>query len=161
MKERSCATKAWLVRGLALSVLVLVAGCGARGNISGTVRYKGKPLPAGLVTFVTEDGKGHPFDSQIQSDGTYSISKVPAGPVLILVKAAEPPKITTRMGPPGGINVGPPAGAVPEGVKPPSYDPKAEAERYVKIPAKYSIAEQSDLKYTVTSGSQTKDIDLD
>jgi hypothetical protein len=149
------------MRGLALSALVLITGCAARGSVSGKVSYRGKTLPGGVVTFIPEDGKGHPHDAQIQEDGTYSITNIPTGPVKILVRAAEPPKIPTRPGPGGvGIRVGPPEGALPEGVKVGSFDPKADADKYVKIPPKYANADLSDLKYTVTSGAQPYDIDL-
>jgi hypothetical protein len=159
MKERTCAAGPWLVKGCALAVLVLVAGCAAKGNVTGKVSYKGKLLPAGTVTFITEKG-GATFDAQIQEDGTYTVTKVPAGPAKILVKAYELPKMPARPGPAGQMTGGPPPGALPEGVKSPYPDLKAEAEKVVKIPDKYADAGKSDLTYTVTSGAQTHDIDL-
>jgi hypothetical protein len=150
-----------LGRVLALSALILVAGCTSHGSVSGKVSYKGKTLPAGLVTFIPEAGKGHPFNAEIQEDGSYTVNKVPTGPVKILVKTTEPPKPPARTGPGGvGIHMGPPEGALPEGVKNPLADLKAEAAKYVKIPPKYADAEQSDLTYTVTSGAQNYDIEL-
>jgi hypothetical protein len=164
MNEKYCAAGRWLVRSLALAVLVMAAGCTASGNITGKVRYKGKPLPAGLVSFIPQSGSGHPVDGQIAEDGTYSISRVPVGPVKIVVKSVEPPKGPPARTGPGGMaaHMGPPTGAaLPPGVKPPNFDPSAEADKYVKLPAKYSDPEQTDLTYTVTSGTQTKDIDME
>src|SRR5262249_40311065 len=77
------------LRGLSLfllsSLLVLAAGCGSKGGtVSGKVYYKNQPMTAGLVQFYPE-GKGGEYSSKINEDGSYSISKVPPGPVKITV----------------------------------------------------------------------------
>lgn len=62
---------------LALFTLAVVAivGCAPAGpemgDVTGTVTFKGKPLPTGTITFVPEtDGQPSAF-AEIQEDGTY------------------------------------------------------------------------------------------
>ena len=65
-----------LVGGAA--VLVLAAGCPSSGpqmaQISGTVSFLGKPVPAGWISFTPEAGKGMVRVCQIR-DGAYDSSK--------------------------------------------------------------------------------------
>src|SRR5207253_1129472 len=47
----------WLVQSCCLLLLPVLAGCGVRtGTVSGSVTYKDKPVPGGLVMFVPVDG---------------------------------------------------------------------------------------------------------
>lgn len=62
-----------------LAVLAIV-GCGPAGpemgDVTGTVTFKGKPLPTGTITFIPEtDGLPNAF-AEIQEDGTY-VAKTP------------------------------------------------------------------------------------
>lgn len=139
----------------------LALGCGgsnphAPGNISGSVSYKGKPVPAGTVQYVTSDGVA--YSSPIAKDGTYSITDLPIGELVVVVetdsaKEHAAPKgkdVDRRMshqqqrpGSDGG-------GAAPE----------PEAPVYVKIPEKYGKAKTSPLTYTVKVGRNTNSIEL-
>jgi hypothetical protein len=142
---------AWVV--LAFVASVALAGCGpSTGNVSGKVLYKGAPLKGGNVSFTTADSK-IPQTSPIAEDGSYSIEKIPLGPVKISVETKslaqtakafknEPPPGMTQ---PGGKN---------------QSDPAEAARRYVAIPDKYSDSITSELTYTVTSGNQSHDIEL-
>jgi hypothetical protein len=164
--EPGSAAAWWLRRGWVLLLLGLAAGCGATGTVSGTVTYKGKALKAGTVTFMTDEG-GHVFSSEIKEDGTYTVSRVPAGPVKITVRSVEaftPPGAGMMMGRGGGPK-GAPGGAA-DNIKPPpgvdmsGFNPSSSNDKAMKIPAKYKDFATSGLTYTVTSGGQTHDIPL-
>ena len=126
--RRGVCTAAWLAFAL--------AGCGGdpTGTVSGTVTYKGKPLPTGTVAFIAKDKP--PITGAIESSGRYSVARVPVGPVTIAV--STPP-------------------AWPKGARSTTSMPMLET---VAIPAKYNTPEQSGLTYTVTPGSQEHPIEL-
>jgi hypothetical protein len=78
-----------LRRGLALLTLLLGAltGCGSgQGEVSGTVRYNGKPLSFGTIQLLGQDGI--PRAGKIQPDGTFSV-RVPAGPAKVIVSCVD------------------------------------------------------------------------
>jgi hypothetical protein len=147
-----------------LPALLLCLGCGGRkGEVSGKVTYRGKPLPGGAVTFF---GPGDQMvgSAAISPDGDYRIPKVPVGPVRITVSA--PAVIKDPKAPPaprGGKKMW-------RGLQ----DKKGLDARDLKIiedakkslirldvPAKYGLPDQSGLTYTVESGSQEHNIDLE
>jgi hypothetical protein len=151
----------WLI----LPALLLCLGCGGdKGDISGKVTYRDKPLPAGTVTFF---GPGDQVvgSSPISADGNYSITKVPVGPVRITVSA--PAAIRNPSAPP------PPMGAKKKmmeertskgGVDPRSRKEVEEGRKYLirlDVPAKYGLPDQSGLTYTVQPGAQEHNIDLE
>jgi hypothetical protein len=153
-----------LVGFLALAGALAVAGCGgSTGTITGTVTYQGKPLKGGVVMF-TPAGGGGAAVATIGEDGTYTAEKVPVGEATITVDTAflKPAAGRGEMG--GNAPKYEPPKEAPEGgapaYKPPS-DAGANARKYVPIPPKYADPAQSGLKYTVTGGSQKKDIPLD
>src|SRR5262245_12688033 len=79
---------------LILVVSVGLSGCGgATGNISGKVSYKGAVLKGGSLTFVSSDKKPS-VSTQINEDGTYTATRVPAGVVKVCVstEALNPTK---------------------------------------------------------------------
>src|SRR5437588_322666 len=83
-----CAQRAPLAVALARAgwlVLVLVAsGCGPRfGNVSGTVKYQGKPMSGGSIIFF--DAGNRSVSGAIGSDGRYSVTNVTAGRARIAV----------------------------------------------------------------------------
>lgn len=119
-------------------VLFALSGCGAGGaSVSGTITYQGKPLPTGAVTFSGGENGSVTVSSPI-SNGKYSMSEVPVGPVKISVTTPPP----SPPPPPGTPAAAPPTETIP-------------------IPQKYAIADQSGLTYTVKSGTQTHDINLE
>lgn len=130
------------------------AGCGAStGTITGKVTFKNTPLKGGTVSFVSAD-KQTSKSGPIQEDGSYTVEKVPPGEAIICVE-------TTSVGPPPGV----PGYAAPAGMENPnattSTDRAQQAKRYVFIPPRYAEPEQSGLKYTVKSGTQEKNINLE
>ena len=81
----------------------------------------------------------------IQEDGSYSIEHAPGGEVKVTVTTVPPI---------------PGMPAIPR-FNPVKSEPKYPAGKYVKIPQKYSDADQSGLKLTVKRGSQEFLIDLE
>ena len=144
---------------LLLPALVGLAGCSAgKGDVSGKVTFKGQPVPAGRVTFVSEAGNQTSLSAAI-TDGQYTLSNFPAGPAKISVETFAP----VASAPPGSSPSGP---GVPPGVtagfKPPENgNPYASAPgRYVQIPQRYANTDQSGLKYVVTPGKQEHAVEL-
>lgn len=129
----------------AFAVLLLpvaVAGCSRpMGSVSGKVACQNQPLPAGSVTFVHADGT---TVSGAIKDGSYSLSKVPAGPCTVLVVSLPPPR--------GMWN--PQTKEIVGGEAP---NKRLYA---IPIPPRYNDPQQSDLHREVKSGSQTYDIDM-
>src|SRR5260370_4684338 len=128
----------WVI--LAIGASIGLAGCGpASGNVSGKVFYKDAPLKGGNVTFAGTDGK-NPQTSPISEDGSYSIDKMPVGPVKITVETKSLAKESQQR-----KNTPPPGVTPPPGYLPP--DPADAAKHYVKIPDKYSDPAKSELPY--------------
>jgi hypothetical protein len=119
---------------------MLVSGCGPHyGNVSGKVTYKGKPLAGGTITFFDSANRSVP--ANINSDGTFTATKVASGQARVTVSA------------PMNINF---AGADGKG-----KTVSADAKNAPQLPAKYSDPEKSGITYDVTSGDQTKEFALD
>jgi hypothetical protein len=130
----------------ALAVALLLTGAlsaeekvARTGSIMGTVTYKGKPLPAGIVAFHTAEGKA--LTALIQADGTFAAKAVPVGAVRVTVETESVrPK--------------------PRPERHPTEKPE-ERPKSVAIPAKYADPSTSGLTYEVKQGKQTFDIRLD
>ncbi len=101
--------------------------------MSGKVNYKGKPLPAGTITFY--DRANRAVSSAVDKDGHYSVEQVAAGPVKVSVVTPMPIYMVGDKPPPG-----PP---------PPT------------LPAKYADREKSGLDFEVKAGTQSKDFNLE
>jgi hypothetical protein len=126
----------WLVL---LVLLQLLAGCGRGwGEISGTVRYQGRPLPKGTITFYDEANQA--VSSPIDADGKYTVRKVAAGKVKVAVML--------------------PMFVVVIGDKEGAAKMAAEKKTLPNLPAHYADAEKSGLDRDVKRGSQTLDFDL-
>jgi len=143
---------------LVLLAALCLSGCGpSTGSVTGIVTYNGSPLMGGTVTFIHTE-KNQSLIAEIGEDGTYTIDKIPVGPVKIVVetKSLKPP----QGGRPGSSipDYKPPKDAPTSGFTPP--DRSEKAKRYVAIPDSYASAETSGLTYTVTAGSQTFEIPL-
>jgi hypothetical protein len=116
---------------------LLLAGCGRGwGQISGTVRYKGKPLPMGAITFYDEANRAE--HSLIDSNGNYEVHKVAAGKVKVTISAPLPIFM------PGDTKT-----------------PKRFAKMPKDFPRRYADPEKSGLERDIQKGSQTIDFDLD
>jgi hypothetical protein len=138
----------WLLGSSLLLLTVACAGCGrGTGTVSGTVKFNEKPLPGGTIVFHPHDGSA--VRGAIETDGSFSVADVPAGPVKIAVVTLAAPR-----------NLGNPDGFVFKDAKASDKDRSGVAKQYVTIPERYRDPEKSGLEYTVKTGSQTKDIDL-
>jgi hypothetical protein len=119
-------------------VAVLLIGCSGGldyGVVSGAVRYDGKEIEDGAITFFPMDGKG-PTAGDVIKGGKYS-ARVPVGTAKVSIS--------------GSKVVG----------KKKVYDTPDSPERPVTaefVPEKYN--KTSELRYDVQAGPQTKDFDL-
>ena len=128
-----------MLGGSLLLAAIVAGGCKPRtGNVSGTVKFDGKPLPGGTITFFDE--KNGAFSSAIEADGSYSVAGVRAGRAKIAVAVPLPIPFESSSMP--GIKITLPTINVP------------------KIPDRYLGAETSGLICDVHSGNQSFDIEL-
>jgi hypothetical protein len=142
--------------GCLLSLALAVAGCGSKtGAVRGKVYYKNQTLPSGTVTFQSKD-QTVARSATIQADGSYTIERMPVGPVIITVVTQNTvPGMAGGEGAKGKMNASAMGG--------PADAPKGEsaaAANAVRIPREYSDASNSPLKYEVKSGSQDHDIEV-
>jgi len=152
---------------LIVCLLLGTVGCASKGNISGKVLYRGKPLPGGTVTFFSVEGKGAAFPSPIQGDGSYSLRQVPPGEVKITVET-ESRNPAPQKNPQAAAKARTYMEMMQKKMKEemaargqgPTPMQLPSKEQYVPIPASYKDPEQSGLTYTVTGGTQTHDIEL-
>jgi hypothetical protein len=157
----SYARKAALL-GTAL-LLTCVVGCGGSGTVSGKISYKDKPLPVGVIYFKSESGKA--VSGPIK-DGSYRVENVPAGTAKIGIELPILPTDSKgfgiKGGPPPGAKIGPPKGVtVAEGFDAKGFRPSSPYPPGFQFPNHYRDPETSKLTYTVTSGDQQHDINLD
>jgi hypothetical protein len=133
---------------------------GGTATISGTVTYKGEPLTAGYVAFY--DTNGQTASGRIDADGHYTVYKAPVGEVKVAVftidPTAKPPVGLTKKKQPGGVYEE--AMAKSKQTSNGEMIAPARPGKFVPIPARYKDPEQSGLTFTVKSGSQTIDLDL-
>jgi hypothetical protein len=126
---------------VAAALLVLAVGCG-RGDVSGKVAYKGKPLVWGTVQIEGSDGVVK--QGNINSDGTYAVKGVATGEAKVAVSSVNPNSSDFQI-------------RIAEGQKPP---PRPEVKGWFPIPEKYDTPYKSGLTYPVKSGANTIDIEL-
>jgi hypothetical protein len=121
----------WLLLLLMLPALPGCVGGGGQGEISGVVKFQGKPLPGGTIAFYDPSGRAWP--GAIDSDGKYNLKGVPTGTAQITV-------------------ITPMAIAMPGAPPPPKVTP---------IPDKYGDPKKSGQTYEVRNGLQEHDVLLD
>jgi hypothetical protein len=128
-------------RRAALSSILLFVFCAwsgcskdtGRAAVSGKVTFGGEPLKSGIVKFIPADGRTATADSMIK-DGEYTAA-VPPGEKRVEITS---PKVVGKRR------------MMPES---PEIDIVEEL-----LPAKYNT--KTELTYSVTAGSQTKDFEL-
>jgi hypothetical protein len=169
----------FLVLPLACVFLVGCRTSSTPGNLSGVVKHKGSPLRGGTITFCAPEG-GTYGPARIKGDGTYAISGLPVGELVVVVEtdSANPknqismdqygqgkkPNIKDPNAPkdkdakdPKDAKIGPGRGRpadIPAGGA-------GEPGKFDAIPEKYNRKETSTLKVDVVAGSQTKNFDVD
>lgn len=136
---------------LLVSLFILATGCkmnrrsAEHAEVTGTVKYNGKPLPGGQIKFIGEDWAGP--EGIIDEQGQYRINP-PVGKVTITV---DNRMLRTGIRKEASKGAGPrPGGPEPSPIK----------GKFVKIPEKYFDPANSGLTYIVKSGPQTHDIEL-
>jgi hypothetical protein len=135
-------------RPVAVLLLALAAGCGGGDcTLAGKVKFQGRPVASGTVIATGSDGIRR--TGNIGPDGSYSVEKLPPGPVKLAVESPEPPDPATWQPPPTGG----PAGA-------PRNLPPADRSKWIKLPEQYGDADQSGLATTVQRGTNPYDIEM-
>jgi hypothetical protein len=126
-----------LRRAFALAT-VFLAGCApATGTVQGKITINGMPLPAGLITFLSEVGNHDAFSATIK-DGKYETGPIPAGPCKVTVVHSSVARPAA-----GGSDLG-----------------RARTTGVVEVPDKYGRADSSGLTFTVKPGANTFDQNL-
>lgn len=126
---------------ISIVFLLFLGGCGpGRGDLSGVVTYKGKPLASGYVN--VEGSDGVIAGAEIRPDGGYEIKNLVAGPVRITVYSPNPaqPAVLARR---------------PEDIPPPK-----DASKWFPIPEHYSDFSKSELTHVLTRGPNVHNLDL-
>jgi hypothetical protein len=146
-KRLSC----WYAKAGLLVLLLAISGCGRSrppgGTVTGTVTYKGEPVPAGQVSFIAVDGKS--AMAHLDEEGNYEATDVPLGKVSVTV--------TT---PPPAAGIENAAKNAPKGKRFGVGNPIVAPGKIVSVPGKYSDPAKSGYSTTVTEGTQTFNIDL-
>jgi hypothetical protein len=151
---------------LLFSLSMLVAGCGQGGTVSGKIYYKGQPVKGGTIYFYPE-GKSGNYASVIERDGSFTISKLPPGPVKISVVVgtrAVPTEAFAKqragkVAVKGMKEMERIGGAASGGGEEPGN--AAGPKEKISVPDKYADPEKSGLTIDVTGGRQTHDIQLE
>jgi hypothetical protein len=125
------------------SILCLSAtGCGpGRGELSGKVSYKDKPVVSGSVVVAGSDGV--PKGGEIKPDGTYEVKDIAAGQVKITVHSPDP----------GAMKI------IPRKKDQPPPPPK-DRSKWFAIPEAYADFEKSELTFMLKRGKNSFDINL-
>jgi len=121
---------------------IVAAGCSSRAEVGGVVTLDGKPVPSGVVTF-SPKGYGPTGYAAIGPDGGYVVqvgsrSGLPPGEYVVTVAA--------NVAPAEGVSSTP--GPYSDGITP------------LATPQRYADREQSPLRATLTSGSQSLALEL-
>jgi hypothetical protein len=137
----------------------LLTGCTANSqapsHISGTVSYKGSPVPGGTITFHS-DGEGI-YSYALSADGKFAVRNIPKGALLVTVEteSVNPKKKVKDYGGKGDKQYQERIAA--EGN---SAANKTPPPAYVHIPSKYANAKTSGLTITAAAGDQVHDFNL-
>ncbi len=130
--------------GLVLLIFLGVLGCNREaklGPVSGTVTIDGKPVTAGVVTFVAVD-QSNAASSEITPEGTYSIADAPTGEVVISVRTRD-----------HAVILGPNSSPLPRdpgAAGSAAYNPTQKKNPlYVPTPDRYEDLSRSDLRITI------------
>jgi hypothetical protein len=141
--------------GAALLLLaggLMLVGCGrsSQATLTGKVTYKGQPLKGGSIALISETGGVE--RATIAEDGSYKITKVPAGSAKVTVdtKALRPAATKAKQ----GVYAKAPPEAKPQSLK------GGDADRYVAIPDRYADPDKSGIRVQVKNGKNEQNIDL-
>jgi hypothetical protein len=143
-------------RIVAVSIgLVLLLGCGGgrqAATLSGTIKYKGQAVNGATLLFCTATGNGSDGIPIITGqDGAFTSANIPPGDYKVVIQG--------RAGDPGmpSLKGMPPEKAAEAKQK---LDKMGSSPPTIEFPTKYTQFTTTDLKYTVTAGKMTLDIEL-
>lgn len=154
-------------------LIVSAVGCGpGTGKVSGVVTLRGKPVPAGLVTFRPADPAANSVSAELDREGRFTV-ELPVGQCRVCIdnRQYEPPP-KPGAGIPSGISLSPEIMAklkqTPNAEAAPEIDPTKTADApvvrdaglYVKLPEKYYTMETSGLSIDVEPGEHSKNLEL-
>jgi hypothetical protein len=145
MRSMNRAARRALFRRVAAFGLLalLAAGCQGKGDVSGKVTYKDKPLVFGTVTFEGSDRNLH--YANIERDGSYSVTGVATGEAKVAVSSTNPKSSDfTPLQREGG----------------PAPPPRPDYPGWFAIPPKYDTTFTSGLTYPIKRGSNEINIEL-
>jgi hypothetical protein len=144
------------VRSVYLAAALVVAGlAGCSGpdrspitgaTVTGVVRHKGALVTGGTVRLIAVDDPNKSMSGQIDGNGQYRVPNAPVGVVMVVVEtesAKHDLRKLLKNAPEGTTNL-----------------PDGPPLKYVKMDAKYQDPAKTDVKLTVETGEQEKDIDL-
>jgi len=133
--------------GLSIATCFAIVGCGdqARGEIRGTVTYKGQPVPFAIVIVTAADNQVYRADTDVS--GKYVISGVPYGTARV---AVQRPMLESEA---------PPLDDHPDAPGAPTGNAKS-LPKVPTIPARYSDPATSDLKVDLAAPRQEFEIKL-
>lgn len=144
-----------------VSLVCFLVGCERpRGIVEGEVLFDSKPLPGGMLSFVSIDAKNKltvEGSAELGQDGTFKID-LPVGDVMVGVdnREFEPMPATGPAKLPGDN--------IPEDVRKSLMQSTKAAskvsDRWVKLPEQYYLPETSEIKIKVKKGSQKIQIEL-
>ena len=147
-----------------LAILSLAAGCGggSKSTVSGTVKFRGSPLPNANIIFMNSQKTS--FPGHTDEEGNYTITSIPTGEYRIFFQ--EPPApprgggkgpVAGRAGSPG---MGPPKGTdMPEMNR--AYDLASKTgAKTVELPSEYYSYDTTKLTFQVKKSTETYPIDI-
>jgi len=141
-----------------LIAFLVVAGSGGKGDVTGTVKYKGETMTKGSVTFQGGDGKTYTGD--IGADGKYTVRGVPSGTAKVAVNVIDDSVTKHFRDLSAGIREQQKAaGSDPEKttfVPPKVVDPSS----FYIVPQRYASVDTSGITFEVKSGKNVYDIDI-
>jgi hypothetical protein len=124
----------------------------------------------GKIVFMSVEGGGTAKGAEgpIDDNGSFSVSKVPVGQVMVGIIANKPPAMPPMMGgggrPGGGGPPGGKVGSVPADLPPEAQaaasGTRVDASKFTKIPEIYGSPEKSGLTLEVKAGSQEYPVPL-
>lgn len=156
--------KRCLTRRLAFIVLCTtvgaIAGCGGTGTLKGKVTFQGKPIVAGTVTVFASDGAV--CLGEIQSDGSFEVTKIARGPAKVTVYSPDRTRLIGLERQALAERAGPEAkGKVDVAKEKVNGDgSRVNPPGWMKLPEKYADVATSDLTANVSGGTNTFDISL-
>jgi hypothetical protein len=143
---------------IVVPALLALTGCSRAmptGSVTGAVRFAGKTVAAGRITFLCEGGSKPVFFADI-TDGVYRIESAPVGGVRVTVQAFASEPLTTVSTPaatapalPGGTPPMPITANLPRPGKP-----------IDGFPDRYLNPKTSGLTCEIKPGTQSQDFDL-